>query len=242
MKKISILHPSRGRPEKSLQTIKRWFDLPGKPYNIEVIISIDTDDPCKSEYYRLYTNNWPVSNLPISILENKNTCAVDAINYAAKTSVGDIIIVVSDDTDCPDFWYNLLIIETQGKEDFILKCMDGIQKWMITMPVMDRKYYDRFGYVYYPEYRHMFCDTELSCVADLTGRRLTSKLLFPHLHYSTGASKKDFISERADKTWQQGEDLFLSRYKNRFGFNTSPAAITDETTVRWANMKLNNRR
>lgn len=235
--KISILHPSRGRARKSLDTCVKWYARAG--VSVEIIISVDNDDPDIHHYYG-YSDNHRNNN-PF-IIRNDNRSAVDAINKAAQVATGDIFIVVSDDTDCPENWAVNLLKEVEGKEDWILKCQDGIQPWIITMPVMDRKYYNRFGYIYYPEYLHMFCDTELSCVADLTGRRLTSKLIFPHLHYSTGAYKEDLISKRADKTWEQGKALFLSRFVNRFGISDSPAAITDENTVRWANSELNKRR
>lgn len=102
---------------------------------------------------------------------------------------------------------------------------------------MDRVYYNRFGYVYHPDYLHMFCDTEISCVADLTDRRINLDMKFLHLHYSIGQSKKDSISEKADKTWSQGEDLFLKRLSNMFGLTDTPGKITDQSYLNWAKSK-----
>jgi hypothetical protein len=90
-----------------------------------------------------------------------------------------------------------------------LKTQDGIQPWIITMPVMDRKYFDRTGYIYHPSFDHMFCDTYMSCVADINGRRITSQLVFPH----NNDSIKDDLRKRTDATWKQGEETFIKLMK-----------------------------
>lgn len=243
---ISIIHPSRGRFLKSFDTIRKWLHNSSyykpafvyklnKTLNIEVIVSLDDDDQAINDYREIYES---IDSLNVKVIQNNNTSAVSAINYAATFAKGDILIVVSDDTDCPENWDELLLKEVEGKTDWILKTQDGIQKWIITMPVMDRAYYNRFGYIYYPEYRHMFCDTELSCVADLTGRRLESKLMFEHLHYSTGKSVKDAISDKADKTWDQGEKLFLERYQRNFDLKETPGRITSPEYLSWIKRKI----
>jgi hypothetical protein len=199
MTKISILHPSRSRPLKSFDTLTQWVNKADN--EVEVIVSLDDDDPKRMEYNRPVTEG--------RFIVNNNRSAVDAINRAAEVCTGDILIVVSDDTGCFQGWDTALLKVVEGRKDWILKCQDGIQPWIITMPVMDRTYYNRFGYVYYPEFRHLFCDTFMTCVADLLGRKIVSDLMFPHLHYSTGKTSKDAINDRADKTWNQGLDLMI---------------------------------
>lgn len=220
---ISIIHPSRNRPEKSWKTINKWLANAG--CDIELIVSIDRTDPQIGEYLKLY----PGCEV------NENRSAVDAINNGAKIAKGDILIVVSDDTDCPVNWGQKIIQATQGKRDWILKVNDGIQRWIITMPVMDRAYYNRFGYIYYPDYLHMFCDCELAHVADLLGRTIKREdLHFPHLHYSVTRQKKDDVTIKADLTWEQGKKLYLKRMKESFGLqNVDVMAISDLSHQRW---------
>lgn len=227
---FSILHPTRGRPQKSFETIKKWLrahvSCNGFP---EVIVSVDMDDPCLNAYINLHGKR---------VIVNHNRSAVDAINNAAKVCTGDIIIVVSDDTDCPDGWNDLLENAIGDRNDFIAKTPDGIQKWIITMPIMDRAYYNRFGYIYHPDYLHMFCDTELTCVADLTGRKIELDISFPHNHYSIGKSVKDAVSDRADKTWSQGESIFIERYKRNFDLVNTPGKITNIEYLNWIKAKI----
>lgn len=237
MTKISILHPSRGRPLKSINTCLKWIEKSCLVWDdIELVISNDNNDPSASEY----VNN-VVDTLcrvcEVSHIFKDNRSAVDAINRAAEVASGDIFIVVSDDTDCPENWGVDLLKFVEGKTDWIAKFPEGIQDWIITMPVMDRAYYNRFGYVYHPDYIHMFCDTELSCVADLTGRRITGSMVFPHRHYSTGAFAADEVSKKADATWVQGEELFLRRAKNKFDLTETPGVITNRAYILWARSK-----
>lgn len=228
---ISLIHPSRGRPKKAFNTAFKWIENVG--CEIEYILSIDEDDS-EREFYAM-----PPSLLGGSrkLIVRKNRSAIDAINNAAKICKGDIIIQMAEDFDCLENWGLKLIEETNGKTDWILKTQDGIQKWLITLPIMDRTYYNRFGYIYHPDYLHMFCDTELSCIADLTGRKLESNLLFAHNHYSTGKSEKDEISERADKTWEQGKAVFKKHYKENFGLKHEDVKgkIQDQNMINWIN-------
>lgn len=102
---------------------------------------------------------------------------------------------------------------------------------------MDRIYYNRFGYVYHPDFAHMFCDTEMTAVADLLGRRINLDMKFPHNHYSVGKAERDEISIRADKTWGQGEYTFMKHYRNNFGLVDPPGKITDQNFLNWVSAK-----
>jgi glycosyltransferase involved in cell wall biosynthesis len=197
---ISIIHPSRSRPEKSENTIYKWYNY-AYENEFEVIISLDEDDPLLQSYKDNHEDE--------IIIVNKNRSCVDAINNAAKIAKGDIFIVVSDDTDCLEGWDVNLLAEVKYKTDWILKTDDGLQPWIITMPCMDRAYFNRTGYVYHPDFDHQFVDTYMSCVADITGRRITSKLKFPHLWDTI----KDNLRKRTDGTWAQGQSTFIRLMK-----------------------------
>lgn len=207
--KVSILHPTRSRPQKSMHTITEWLRLAGSGVDIEIIVSIDDDDPHAHAYESHYAG---------ILIKNKNRSAVDAINKAAEKCTGDLIVVVSDDFACPKGWNLTLERLMKGRQNWLLKTFDGMQKWVVTLPIMDRYYYERFGYVYHPSYLHMFCDTELSHVADVTRRLLIrNDINFIHNHYSVMKQAKDAVSLRADQTWNHGKKIYLDRLvKKRF--------------------------
>jgi hypothetical protein len=226
---ISLIHPSRSRPETARAKSIDWI-LKSGTTEIEYFCSVDSDDPKIETYKSLFQDK--------ALLINENRSAIDAINIAAQKSYGDILIVMSDDFDCNFEWAKHLLWHTEHRTDWIAKTPDGIQKWIITLPIMDRIYYNRFGYIYYPEYRHMFCDTEMTCVADLLQRKITLDIPFKHNHYSTGATKKDSVSERADSTWGQGEALFIERARKNFDLIDPPGKIMDEAYNNWIRRKL----
>lgn len=228
---ISLIHPSRGRPGKAFDAFIRWNSRACTQY--EYILSLDTDDPCLNDYEQLFSKLHRKYDTAIY----PNRSAIDAINKAAEHATGDIIVVMSDDFDCPNQWDETLINITQDKKDWIAKTHDGIQRWIITLPIMDRIYYNRFGYIYHPEFLHMFCDTQMSCVADLLGKRINLDMKFPHNHYSVGKSERDEISIRADKTWGQGEYTFMKHYRNNFGLVDPPGKITDQNFLNWVSAK-----
>lgn len=218
----SVLMPSRSRPKKSLETFRKWSDT----ISTQFILSLDQDDPLLSEYLEIYPDYFKLNPMPpgegkwgrcftdnFIIIVNKNRSAVDAINRAAEVCIAPCIIVVSDDTEPIDNWYTNLYNAIEGKKDFILKTQDGIQKYIITNPILDQDYYNRTGYIYHPDFQHLFCDTYLTCVADITGRKITSDLMFKHDHYSVNGTQPDALHKRNDATWKQGQETFIKLMK-----------------------------
>jgi len=210
---ISVIHPSRHRPKEAVATACKWRDNAG--FVFEYILSLDNDDKALPDYLKLF-DNFGYTEKGCTY-DNKS--AIEAINKAAKVAIGDILVVISDDTDCPMGWDTLLLKELEGKTDFCAKVDDGIQPTLVTMPIMDRVYYERYGYIYHPDYKHMFCDQELTAVALMTGKYIKLPLTFNHLHYTTGKTPKDALNLRNDATWQQGERLFNKRLETNFGID-----------------------
>lgn len=217
---ISIIHPSRSRPEMALKTINKWLSCADT--NLEYILSIDNDDFS-------YDLNI-LAKLPIQVLRGVNSNAVQAINRAATVCTGHILIVVSDDTDCFEHWDTLLLKELEGKSDFCAKTDDGLQPTLITMPIMDRIYYKRYGYIYFKGYVHLHCDEELTCVALMTGKYIKLDLKFLHDHYTTGRNLMDGLNARNNATWKQGQAMLDSRAKNNFGIENP---VMQREDIKW---------
>ena len=84
----------------------------------------------------------------------------------------------------------------------------------------------------------MFCDTEMTCVADLLDRKIVSQLFFKHNHYSVGGIQKDATSNRADATWNEGEMKFLDRWHANFGIEHPSGKIQDRATIAWVQQRV----
>src|SRR5688572_11361496 len=213
--KFSLIHPSRSRPEKSKTTIRKWLNSANDIDNIQLVICCDEDDPYHQSYH--LGNYYPSTGEGI-LSKGKSRSAIDAINSGARLSKGDILIVVSDDTDCPEHWDKILLDAIGQNTDFVMKVADGIQRRIITMPIMDRTYYNRFGYIYNPIYSHSWCDTELTEVAYRLGRIIVrNDIVFPHLHPEVTKEPKDDLYKQNDLTHDRDRPLYESRKRINFG-------------------------
>lgn len=194
--------------------------------DVEWIISIDINEKDNREYYEL-------SQLKsVTVLINDSGTAISAINNAAKIAKGDYLVVISDDFELFWGWDAELWKSMQGKSDFCAKTIDGHQDWIITLPIMDRKYYERFGYVYHPDYKHMFADLEMTCVAWMLDKYIKLPIEFKHNHYRALGQSPDGTNIRNNSTWRQGQNLFRDRMKNNFGIENPINAIPNDIIVK----------
>ena len=227
--KISIIHPSRNRVSRAVKAYELVMANAKSGADIQYILSIDTDDESRHEYLKAFKNK-------CNVTVNHNKSAIEAINNGASGTDGDILMVMSDDFDeMPLGWDNMILEATAGREFWVLKTFDKTQKWIITMPIMDRKFYKTFGYIYNPVYIHMFCDTELATICDMLDCVIVrNDIVFPHNHYTTG-HEKDAVNVRNDLSWKQGEEMYFKRLKENFGFQHPDAlsSIRDNGHVQW---------
>ena len=213
--KISLIHPSRQRAIIAFDTCQYWLSNASKENEIEYILSCDATDPLLKDYQDLFASH------TVIVSDNKNV--VDASNNGAKYATGKIFILVSDDFECYPNWDLDIVAEFKDKYCKLLKTFDGFQGWIVTIPIMDRAFYLHNDYIYYPEYTHMFCDTDLTHKAELEGNLIVrNDIVFKHNHYSVdGGAQKDELNVKADNTWATGKTLYLERMKNKFGLHPS---------------------
>lgn len=235
--KISIIHPSRSRPTQAAATAKAWLSSAKDRGNVEYSLSLDNNDSKLEQYFEpildLFKKMMPLENSS-TIFTNDNKSAIDAINYAARFCTGDLLIVVSDDFSTPPFHWDAALLEAlEGKEDFLVKTQDGIQRTLITLPIMDRVYYNRFGYIYNPEYLHMSSDVELTAVGHLLGKIITLPMTIKHNHYSVkGGQPKDAVNIKNDQTYAHGHQTYERRKHSNFGL-PADQIVNSLSTLVW---------
>lgn len=215
--KISIIHPSRKRPALAMETANKW--LTNATNKLEYFFSVDKDDDWNQYMNCLEPILKTHERHSVGLHVGDNSSSVEAINKVAEIVKGDLFIVVSDDFDCFPGWDEWLLSRLQGQNDFVVKTTDTLQEWLITLPIMDRTYYNRFGYIYYPGYKHLFSDTEMTEVGHLLGRVIDLRdndHVFLHRHPCGGFVERDETYLKNDETWNQGETLFYERKKNNF--------------------------
>ncbi len=235
--KLSILHASRQRPDQAIEAAHLWITLMSRKYEWEYILSLDSSDPELPNYERYKGGQ----NMRSIVNDNNNL--VQAANQAARLASGDIFILISDDFLCVKGWDEMVVEALAGKSG-VLKTFDGIQRWIVTLPIMTRDYYDEQCHFYFPHYDHMFCDTDMTHFADVQKKLIIrNDIVFRHNHYSIGGNKKDAVNVKADSTWKHGEERYLIRCRNKFGlsgvniYDLSPEA-TKAGHVNWLKKKL----
>lgn len=210
--KISLLHPSRGRPEKSFKNAMHWLLL--SRGDVEIIISLDSDDKELNKYIKLYDGS--VFKARQKIIINDNKSVVEATNKAAELSTGDILIYLSDDFDCFFDWDKKVIKEFEyANYPLLIKVDDCLQKFLVpvlTIPMMNRQLYEKLGYFWHPEYKSMFVDCDLyETVSRMDAIKLCDYLKFEHKHVSVGKAENDETYRRSEANWSQGQALFNKR-------------------------------
>jgi len=211
---ISILHPSRGRPEKAKQTANEWVDNIGD-VKWEYIISLDIDDNTLTKYPL-----WLLQENVFTIVGD-NTSVVEATNQAAKKATGDILIYVTDDFKCFPNWGK--VIEDRigdTSKPVMLKVDDCLQQFrvgVLTIPIMTRALYKMLGYFFHPEYKSMHVDVDLFETCKKLGViKYCPDLKFPHHHVSNGKAEMDETYRRSTAHWNQGLEVIAKR--RRLGF------------------------
>jgi hypothetical protein len=207
--KISLIHPTRSRPQKSYNNAVAWMNFSGAP--VELIVSLDTSDPKIKEYQRLYNG----------VLVNNNTCVVEATNKAAAKAKGDILVYLSDDFKCFPNWGKVLIEEFQKYSGpTLIKVDDCLQRFevpVLTIPIMNKACYDKLGYFFHPGYKSMFVDEHLYWRTKKLGfLNMAPHIKFEHCHVSVGKAKNDETYERSAANWNQGKEMFATH--RRMGF------------------------
>jgi len=207
---ITLIHPSRGRAQKSFETSSEWISKAG--VETQLIVSCDQDDPALRDYSVLYEQQ---------IIINANTCVVEATNHAAKLAKFDVLVYLSDDFKCFDNWGVEVVKYFEGvTKPLLIKVDDKLQpfnKDVLTIPIMNKALYNELGYFFHPGYKSMFVDQDLYWSAKNMGAiKGCPELVFEHHHYVNGKSKRDETYERSTANWNQGKNLYQQRRAQNF--------------------------
>jgi hypothetical protein len=224
--KISLLHMSRQRPELAYKCFTEWIDKCSDTSNIEYILALDDDDPTLQEYTKLFETE--SSHLIVAISGSRN--CVEAINEAAQwiSPTSELLISVSDDMGCFENWDVEIMKCLDGKDNFnepaFIGVCDGIREYGVVLVyyIANRAYYNKFGYVLYPEYDGVFADNDMHQMAHASGFLIHAPhLLFQHRHWTTGLTKRDALSNKNDfngnpQGWSRNQNIYQERAKRNF--------------------------
>ena len=217
--KLLIKFPTRSRPDKFFSVLDRYYHLMQSD-NYEFIVSCDIDDvTMNNDQVKERLNSY--QNLRYYFSDNKSK--IEAVNNDISDVNFDILLLASDDMLPVVHGYDTIIKNVyrsyrDGKCDFVLWLDDGFQgKNLNTLSILGKKFYDEFGYIYHPDYKSLFCDTEFTHVICQTGKYVyLNKVLIKHVQYSIISEEPDELYIVNNKFYEQDLATFNKRRAKNF--------------------------
>ena len=218
--KILIKFPTKNRKNKFFNTLKKYHNLCEDINNLKFLISIDEDDsemnnPDTLEILKTFKNT--------EVIIGNSTSKIDAVNRdIIIDNSWDIILLASDDMIPQIKGYDTIIIDKMKliypNTDGVLWFNDGFQETRLnTLCILGKKYYERFNYIYYPEYKSTWCDNEFMSVATILNKQTYfNEVIIKHEHPDWGYGNRDNIHNKNQNDLSYDNNLFVERKKNNF--------------------------
>jgi hypothetical protein len=216
--KILFKLTSRSRPKKLIRTIE---NIKSYVESEDYIIwcTLDEDDESLSPIKEILAGYDKVM-----VHYGKSNNKVHAINRDMDIVPDwDLLFNVSDDQIFIMKGFDNLVrkhVEIAGGDCFLHYPDDNAKHHLATMSVMDRKYYDRDGYIYHPDYISLWCDNEAMEVAKRRKRYyFYTNSIFDHLHPAYKKAPFDAQYEKTESYFQEDRKTYLKREAQNFGLN-----------------------
>lgn len=216
--------PSRGRPERFFKALDSIVLNLACDYAYHISCTLDEDDTTMN-------NDEVVSKIAAykntSISWGTSKTKVHAINRGMPPMVvpWDILVNFSDDMRITVYGFDEIIrqemlqhfSDTDGYLHFPEK--DSMAA-LCVLTICGRKYYGRFGYIYHPAYKSLFCDNEQMEVAKMLGKYVyVPYMIFEHRNpaYSHYGEEKDEMFEAQQQVgWTIDQQTYNRRKEKNF--------------------------
>jgi hypothetical protein len=213
---LLIKLPSRGRPDQLYSMASKYIEYAHDMTKIRMLIVLDTDDSTVTpQYVQKLKNIHP----NVQVILGVSTGKIHAINRDTPCpSTFDILLLASDDMVPVQKGYDNIIRQKMAQHypdtDGVLFFNDGFHKNRLnTIVICGSKYYKRFGYIYYPGYKSLWCDNEFTDVAKILKKQTYSpQVIIKHEHPGTNSAVVfDETYTRNQVFYFEDEALYFSR-------------------------------
>lgn len=232
--RILLKCPTRSRPRKIVETLRRYVQLANHPELLGIAISCDADDTTMQDTSEIHAVAQNCAWKRVFFSNNNTKIEACNANMSEIDYPWDIVVLVSDD----------MIPQIRGYDDILRSHMqarhpdtngilwfnDGYQANNLnTLTIMGRKMYDSFGYLYHPSYKSLFCDTEFT---DLCKGSLQDKCTYVpytiirHEHPGTGfVQHMDSLYQKNQKYWNEDMYTYITRKTYAYDWSVLIATI-----------------
>ena len=183
-KTILLKYPTRQRQLKFFENLINYLNKASGKYLIKVVVSMDADDSeMNTQEVRDALDSLQEEDfIDIHYHYGDSLGKINAINRDIPNCEWDVLIATADDMEpVEDDWDDIIMqdmirefpnldgalnynndprLEEKGEEGY---------KTLITLPVIGKKLYDKFGYIYHPDYKSEWCDNEQTEVFESLG-------------------------------------------------------------------------
>jgi hypothetical protein len=190
---LLIKIPTRSRFTQFFNTLDQYYSKLSNKISYHFVISCDVDDPIMNSKEAIDR----LSHYPnLSYYFGPNKSKIEACNSDIDKHLDfDILLLGSDDMIPVMDGYDEIIVSSM-KQFFpnyegVLHFNDNLQgEKLNTLPILGKNYYDLFGYVYYPEYVSLYCDTELTDVSRILRKvQYIDLVIIEHRHPAAGKGR-----------------------------------------------------
>ncbi len=226
---LCIKFPTRGRPSQFFRVLNQYIELMHQQENYSIIVSCDTDDATM--------NNEKVINQVkeyphVQIFFGDNKSKIEAVNANLQGVAFDVLLLASDDMIPQIKGYDTIIREKMFYEfpdtDGVLWFNDGLQGSNLnTLCILGKKYYDRFGYIYHPNYKSLWCDNEFTAVSKQLKKYVYCEdVIIKHEHPAAVAGMvEDELYQHNNKFESADRMIYENRKKKNFGLPRRMAVV-----------------
>lgn len=213
-KRLLVRMPTRSRPVQALEVLAKYRAMAGAPVAIEVVIDEDDASMLNAPVLRR------LHALGCVVTVGNHKSKVQACN-AGRVDEWDILLLASDDMVPVVDGYAARVLDLFEQHwphlDGAIYQDDGFQHAnLCTLPIIGRRFYEQFGYVYHPEYQSLFCDTEQQRLWSAMGRLVyVDEALIEHRHHVAQKSQNDALYLRNDALWDADQATFNGREARR---------------------------
>lgn len=218
---ILVKFPTRGRPDLFFNTLDIYYKQASNFSKMHFLVSIDNNDPHMNTD-KVIAKLTTYVNLSFHLGDSKNK--IDAVNRDMNFAPDyDIILLASDDMIPQVHGYDEIIRKNMQEyypdTDGILFFNDGYRgKDLNTLCILGKKYYQRFNYIYNPEYLSLFADNEFMDLGWMLNKQTYfDDVIIRHEHPEHGFHmQKDRIHELNEINFVTDLAVYRKRKANNF--------------------------
>lgn len=217
---ISILCPTRNRPDNVRRMVTSAFKMANDPAGLEFVFYLDEDDTVTEPELEKIDGEL---NLSIVIVRGKRVVLSQMWNECYKDATGPVFMHGGDDIEfTTGGWDSVVLDAFKASTDKILFVhgTDGIMPPSFgTHGFLHRDWVDVVGYFVPPYFSSDYNDTWLNDVADMIGRNLNVPIHTEHYHPTVG--KAEWDQTHLDRVERHKADKVETIYADKFSERVS---------------------